>query len=129
MTIREATDADVPRVVEILKIVGNYVPGFDYSSMSHPLLVAEADGRIVGFLQGFIGFPYAYMADIAVLPEYRDRGVMSALQGAMDQLLSYCGVPAWVAFVREDNEECHRKIQSFGARPTVRGTIYQKELQ
>lgn len=112
VSIRRAVPEDAPRLVEIY---GYYVEktaiSFEYTVPSleefrgrmerimrrYPYLVAEVDGRVVGYAYAgaFVGraaYDWACELTIYLDPEARKRGLGRALYGAMEKALGAMGV-------------------------------------
>ena len=93
MKIRVLTEKDVNAVVEIdRKILGEERPEFWKRKIAYadvyprPALVAELDGKVVGFIMGYVsgwefGVPntIGWIDTLGVDPEYQRRGIGSAL--------------------------------------------------
>lgn len=109
LTVREATDRDLPAVLALLQASLGWVPDDDYArffSWKHhespfgrsPAWVAvdpDADDRVVGFRtfsrwrfdQGGITVPAVRAVDTATHPDYQGRGIFSLLtRHALDAL-------------------------------------------
>jgi GNAT superfamily N-acetyltransferase len=99
VAIRNATEADVPQILEFIRALAAYERAPDAvkateadllrdgfgSSPYFQCLIAEADGRPTGFAFYFfdystwIGRPGIYVEDIFVYPEFRGLGIGKAL--------------------------------------------------
>ena len=112
MTIRTATMADVPRLVEIYGYyVENTAISFEYDIPSveefgnrvqktlknYPYLVVEEDGKVWGFVYGdaFVGrAAYRYSCELTIYLDYeaRGRGYGRKLYETMEELLKAQGI-------------------------------------
>jgi len=121
VTVRDATEADLDRVAELWAemidlhhdlderfwIRNPDGAGYFRKSMAESLddekrvlVVAEADGRVAGFVHGSIcdepttmsGRPCAYISDVSVGFEFRGRGVGRKLMDATMKRLGDLGV-------------------------------------
>ncbi len=107
-TIRLFGLADLERVMEINRtcLPENYSPGFFteiFQRFPESFMVAEVDGEVIGYamcrvehkfgLGLFGGAKRGHLISIAVLPDFRRRGVASALmKEVMEALVGYgCG--------------------------------------
>lgn len=112
MTIRTATMADVPRLVEIYGYyVENTAISFEYDIPSveefsnrvqktlknYPYLVVEEDGKVWGFVYGgaFVGrAAYRHSCELTIYLDYeaRGRGYGRKLYETMEELLKAQGI-------------------------------------
>jgi L-amino acid N-acyltransferase YncA len=135
MTIRDATDADLPAVVEIYNAA---IPGRmatadteavsvdsrrvwfqEHSPQHRPLWVADVDGSVVGWLsfQSFYGRPaYHATAEVSVYvaPSHHRRGVAAALLGRAIERAPQLGLKTLLGFIFGHNEPSLRLFQTFG---------------
>ena len=77
-------------------------------------LVAETDGKIAGFAGAWIVLDEAHVTNIAVLPEYRGRGIGMALTESLLQYASNLGVVYATLEVRRSNEAAKRMYRAAG---------------
>jgi ribosomal protein S18 acetylase RimI-like enzyme len=81
MLIREYTPKDIPAIFKINRLCHkNYQPNIQLLESIHDgqLWVAEVEGVIAGFLLSiYRDGPYVY--NVAVLPQYRNKGIASKL--------------------------------------------------
>lgn len=119
LTVREATDADVPTVARIMSAVTPDHP-WTADSLAHELQrlrehplglhaaqwLAEDEGGAVGMAAAlqFAGMyhPGRYHAELMVLPEAERRGVGTRLAGVMEAHLRSCGAREVLAGAFED---------------------------
>ncbi len=87
-------------------------------------LVAEADGMIVGRI-GLEAYypPFAQMLDLAVRPEYRRRGIGTALMRACRSRVARRGFCALYLQTEIDNTAAHRLYTSLGFLPLAHGVM------
>jgi GNAT superfamily N-acetyltransferase len=143
--IRPATPADVPAIAALIRALA------EYEKLAHEVvldeadlhahlfgprpaaevLVAEADGRAVGFAlffptySTFLGKPGIYLEDLFVVPECRGRGLGKGLLVALAKLAADrgCGRLEWA--VLDWNEPSIRFYQSLGAVPKDEWVLYR----
>jgi ribosomal-protein-alanine N-acetyltransferase len=124
---------DLGAVMDInLKILPeNYTPGFFlelYRNYPKTFIVAEVEGRIVGYvmcrieraisLRGFL--TRGHVVSIAVLPNYRRRGIGTALmEKAMEGMIEYGAKEAYLE-VRTSNIPAMNLYRKLGFRVTNR---------
>jgi L-amino acid N-acyltransferase YncA len=135
MTIRDATDADLPAVVEIYNAA---IPGRmatadteavsvdsrrvwfqEHSPQHRPLWIADVGGSVVGWLsfQSFYGRPaYHATAEVSVYvaPSRHRRGVAGALLGRAIEHAPQLGLKTLLGFIFGHNEPSLRLFQAFG---------------
>jgi GNAT superfamily N-acetyltransferase len=99
----------------------------------HLLLVAEAGGEVVGHVEARMrrdeaaGFTGTYVEELAVAPEWRGRGVGTALMAAVDEWARGKGALSVALDHFHTNEGAHRLYERLGFH--VRGIIMEKRLQ
>ncbi len=86
-------------------------------------IVAEEDGIIAGYCGVHMIYEEGHITNVAVLPEYRKRGIGRALLEAM---MAQTGLECYTLEVRESNSEAIRLYQRmgfkvFGKRPKYYG--------
>lgn len=129
--IRQASEADLVSVININRVClpENYTYFFFQTILrNYPktFLVAEVDGKIVGYimcrveriLSKFERFKFkkaGHVISIAVLPEYRNRGIASSLLGkAMDALKNEYGCEEVFLEVRVSNSPAISLYEKLG---------------
>jgi GNAT superfamily N-acetyltransferase len=145
MTLRPATDADVPQIVAFIRALA------DYERLLHEVvatehgirralfgprpyaevILAEADGVPVGFalffhtFSTFLGQPGLYLEDLFVVPEARGTGVGKALLAELARLAIArgCGRVEWAVLTW--NAPAIRFYDSLGATPNEAWTVYR----
>jgi GNAT superfamily N-acetyltransferase len=149
LRIKEATSADVPKIVQLVKKLAEYEKlssevtateelftryGFGENSYYQALLAETSEGTnstSIGFalyfftFSTFVGKPTLYLEDLFVLPEYRGRGVGSQLlkQLARIALQRDCGRMEWS--VLDWNEPAIKIYLGLGAKPMSDWTQYR----
>lgn len=99
----------VPRTILQSPSLWSYIDRFGSQKDDH-CLVAEEDGIIVGAIWVRCIKSYGYIADhvpeivISVYPQYRKKGIGTALLAAMLNLLSEKGYPQTSLSVQKDND-------------------------
>lgn len=134
-TIRNATLADIPLVMELIRALADYEKLSDRVTATPELieqalfgprplaecLIAEADGEAAGFalffhnFSTFIGKPGIYLEDLFVKPEFRGRGLGKALLARLAQIAvdRDCGRMEWA--VLDWNEPSIKFYRALGA--------------
>ena len=77
-------------------------------------LVAEADGRIIGYAGAWIILEESHITNIAVLEEWRGRGIGKQLTQSLLQYLSNLGACYATLEVRVSNEPAQNLYRSLG---------------
>ena len=133
MIIRRATADDVDRIAEMEKVCFPEEPwsrdmvAAEFSGLNPTrYFAAEEDGRIVAYAGVWDIPPEGYITNVAVLPEYRRRGVASqVLQTMIDECLAE-GVTDITLEVRVSNDPAIALYRSFGFEEAgVRRRYYQ----
>ncbi len=120
--LREASFLDIPRMVKIEKRVFKKPWGFDaffgefFKSFSK-ILVAEVDGKLAGFAVLWILPPEAYLANIAVDPEFQGLGIGTRLLEAVEEMAKDSGANYIILEVRVSNKAAIRLYEKFGFEP------------
>ncbi len=89
-------------------------------------LAAELDGRIVGAVLGTHDVRKGWINRLAVLPEYRHRGIARRLIEACEQALMAEGIEIIAALVEAGNEPSARLFASQGYRTDVPVYYFRK---
>ena len=112
MNFRAATAADLP-VLAAIQSASSEASQWDPASyLDYQCVVAEQDGRIVGFVVSRATAPDEHeILNLAIEPEYRRRGIARAL------LRESMKSGAWFLEVRESNLPAIRLYESLGFRP------------
>ena len=133
--IRQATEADVPLILEFIRGLAKYERLEDRvvateerlraTLFGNPrfaeVLIGEEDGAPAGFAlffhnySTFLGLPGIYLEDLFVKPEMRGRGYGKALLARLAQVAKErgCGRVEWA--VLDWNEPAIKFYQSLGA--------------
>ena len=108
MTVRVATHEDLPSLKALLEDTGLAIKELRYDNFTHPVLVAEVEGKVVGMLSALLGHPYCYITEIAVAPEWQNRGVATQLGLTFEDHIRLMGYTAWATCTRVggDGEAC-----------------------
>lgn len=134
--IRPATPADVPLLVSLIEALADYerlrhACFANVEPLSHHLfgprpyaeaLIAEWSGRGVGFALFFHTFstfqcaPTLYLEDLFILPEYRRRGIASAMMRRLAALAVQRGCRRFEWSVLEWNRPAIKFYERAGAR-------------
>jgi GNAT superfamily N-acetyltransferase len=143
--VRPAVPADLPIIARLIRALAEYERladrvVFDERQLGDHLfgprpaaevLLAETDGRVVGFalffqnFSTFLGRPGLYLEDLFVEPAFRGRGHGKALLCALARLAVErgCGRLEWA--VLDWNEPAIRFYKSLGAIPMDEWTVYR----
>jgi GNAT superfamily N-acetyltransferase len=144
-TIRFARPDDLPTIFGLIKGLAEYerlgheVTATEAALREHlfgerrfcEVLMAEADGRVVGFALFFHNYstfltkPGIYLEDLFVLPEERGRGYGKALLSCLARVAIErgCGRLEWS--VLDWNEPSIRFYRALGAVPMDEWTVYR----
>lgn len=127
--IREATRADREALVRIARASFDRVYAFFAVRglrRADPLLVAEDEGAVLGFLEGFVfsgAPPIGYIYFVAVDPVRRGGGTGRALVAdALDRFRAAGGTRVFAA-VPKDNDASRRLFESLGFRDVPRSAL------
>lgn len=139
MTIRDATEADLPALRDIYNHallhttaiwnddvvdVENRRAWFQArATQGYPILVAEIDGRVAGYasfgdFRVQDGFRATVENSIYVIPEAQGKGVARALMAALVDRARACGKHVMIAAVHDDNTASMQLHQALGFRTT-----------
>jgi len=130
LLVQEHHDFDEARFLAPSPDTPEMYASFLASQLNDPsvvMLVAEHDGRVVGYAYGAIeGHDYmalrgpaAVLHDIIVTPDYRRRGVGRALLDAMLAALASHPVPRIVLSTAQQNTPAQRLFERMGFRRTM----------
>jgi len=111
LNIRKGRPEDIERVLELWRDAGATPKSTDtppdlarlLAQAQAVLLVAEADGRVVGTVVGGWDGWRGNIYRLAVLPEYRRRGIAGALMREVDAVLAGLGARRITALVEHDH--------------------------
>ena len=139
MSIRPATAADLPRILEIYApYVEHTAISFEYTvptleeftgrfltiTAQFPWLVWEEDGSILGYAYGSLPFERAAYqwsaeASIYLCPEARGRGIGKSLYAALEDILRRQGYRKVYAIITTANEASVAFHKAVGYRHTA----------
>jgi ribosomal protein S18 acetylase RimI-like enzyme len=129
MTVRRATEADLPAVEELWRAFEREVPPPDHVDVDHEQelaeireivegglgFVAERDGEVTGFALARRRSPrVGYLSDLYVRPELRREGVAAALVLGVVQTLAADGVEHLELEVQASNADARAVYQHWG---------------
>ena len=119
ITIRRMTMDDVDGVyaVEIGTFVDAWSRDAFVSDMKNPgarYLVAEQDGKIIGYAGAWVILDESHITNIAVLKEHRGQGTGKRLTHGLLQYLSNLGAAYATLEVRRSNEIAQNLYKSLG---------------
>ena len=112
LTIRNARKTDVPHVLQLWKKFGEYHGWLDtpkalawrIEKQGDLLLLAEAEGEIVGSVMGSYDGRFAFVARLVVAPGYRKKGIATKLMQELETRLRDKGA-SQVSLLIEDNND------------------------
>jgi len=111
------------------ELADQYISYLKSQCQSHDgkILIALSDGSAVGFVAVWRGFDienlitslhsFAYVSDIAVLPEYQKRGIAKRLMAAAERFAKSLGVTHCKVGVLARNTAAAKLYESSGFRP------------
>jgi len=89
-------------------------------------LVAVDGGRIIGVVFGSHDHRKGWINRLAVLPEYRGRGVASSLVAACEKALRVSGIEIVAALIEPENTVSCALFERLGYRNDVPARYYRK---
>ncbi len=145
LTIRAATEADVPLILEFIRDLAEYEKLADHvvatedllrtTLFGHPrfaeVIIGEAEGRPVAFalffhnFSTFLGRPGIYLEDLFVKPESRGHGYGKAMLARLAAIARSrnCGRLEWS--VLNWNEPAIEFYKSLGAKPMDEWQVFR----
>lgn len=120
MLIREAHNQDIDQLIAIEELCYDHPwprEAFEEEIERDDVgisLVAEDEGLIVGFLSGMAGVDEFHLHNIAVHPDFRERGIGRGLVEAAESLCRQRGFQRILLEVRKDNEVARRLYLDLG---------------
>jgi ribosomal protein S18 acetylase RimI-like enzyme len=129
MTVRRASEADLPAVAELWRAFEREVPPPDHVDVDHEQelaeireivegglgFVAERDGEVTGFALARRRSPrVGYLSDLYVRPDLRREGVAAALVLAVVEMLAADGVEHLELEVQASNAAARAVYQHLG---------------
>lgn len=118
-TIRRMTDADVDGVAAVEAATfptpwSRDAFASEMKNVAARYLVAEKDGRVIGYAGAWIILDESHITNIAVLKEARGQGIGRALTHGLLQYLSNLGAAYATLEVRKANEVAQNLYKSLG---------------
>ena len=134
MLVREATEADLPSILDIENreilanvahfgqtpvTLGQAKASFESARGKYPWFVAEAEGQIVGFARcgpwkARESYRFATEVGVYVVPERQGQGIGKALYKALFPAMRACGLRTVLAGIVQPNPASNRLHESFG---------------
>ena len=113
MQIRSYTDADFPKLLQLLKDANIFYEPLDKretfnKKIEHDqesIIIAEDNGRIVGTVFTIYDPWNAFVYHLGVHPEYRGKGLANKLMDEAEERLKRRGMIRPTLFVEEENEQ------------------------
>lgn len=132
MLIRSAETWDIPAIHDIERRCfstpwGREAVESELSYENGVMLVAEEDGRAVGYVSMRFVLDEGYLNNIAVLPDCRRRGLASALLTELASRARDLGLAFLTLEVRASNEPAKRLYASQGYAPVGRRRRFYRE--
>jgi ribosomal protein S18 acetylase RimI-like enzyme len=134
--IRRATVEDYPAIAEVWRKSGSSIRPHTRDSerafreqlhaFADSYLVAVEADRMIGVVLGTHDLRKGWINRLAVLPEYRRRGVGAALVQACEDALRALGIPILAALVEQDNAPSAALFQRLGYREDVPVRYFRK---
>lgn len=126
---------DIPALLAIEKACFEDLWRYDQTAFidiasTHPyFVVAELDGRVVGYQFNAIDGGFGYLVRIAVLPEVNSRGIGTRLMAEAVQFFEREHVSRIMLNTQEENTHAHRLYEWFGfIRLNQKGFVLRKYL-
>jgi len=118
-TIRRMTEADVDGVAAVEAVTfptpwSREAFASEMKNVAARYLVAEKEGRVIGYAGAWIILDESHITNIAVLKEERGQGVGRALTEGLLQYLSNLGAAYATLEVRKSNEVAQNLYVSLG---------------
>lgn len=122
LIIRTATEKDIDSIVKLEELC--FTVPWSKDALYHDMtenekslyIVAEVDGRTVGYMSLWIILDEGHINNVAVLPEYRNRHIGSAIIDTMLRFTQEAGVKSHTLEVRAGNEAARGLYDKFGFR-------------
>ena len=120
LIIRQAKGEDARQVAEVEKAC--FSTPWSYESLKHDIreneraiyMAAEIDGKICGYAGLWKIIDEGHITKVAVLPEYRRRGIAGAMLKALVQEASQQGIERFTLEVRAGNEAAKKLYAGLG---------------
>lgn len=126
--VRLAVEEDAKALQELVHACGLYDPAVDYSDYTQPVLVAEHEGRVVGFVQVLLGKPTSVIMDLGVHPDFQHQGVAQQLIAALETLMKEVGLTTWVTVIADSRRRMQICAEKWGAIPRAKATTYVRNI-
>ncbi|MBX5459115.1 MAG: GNAT family N-acetyltransferase [Thermogemmatispora sp.] len=135
VSIRSVRNSDFEALCEIERLC--FAPLWRYDAAAfadiaatHPyFVVAELEGRLVGYQFNTVDEGYGYLIRIAVHPAFSGQGIGARLMAEAISFFARAGARRIMLNTQEDNQRAHRLYEWFGfVRMPQRGFILRKEL-
>jgi GNAT superfamily N-acetyltransferase len=143
--IREATPADVPTILELIRELAVYEREPDAVEATEPLVhealfgpspaaschIAELDGEVVGFALWYVtfstwkGLAGLWLEDLFVRPAARGHGIGKALLQTLAGVCVERGYARFEWWVLDWNVDAQGFYRSLGARPEDDWTVWR----
>ena len=143
--IRDATEDDVPALMELVHALAEYEREPDAVKMTAPMLraalfgpqpvagcsVAELDGQVVGFALWYVtfstwqGVPGIWLEDLFIRPQARGHGLGAALLKELARLCVARGYSRFEWWVLDWNTDAQGFYRRLGAEPEADWTVWR----
>jgi len=138
-TIRRATAADYDQIIAVWATGGGHFSAQGRESleafrrqvelMGHLYFVAVDGDRVIGVVLGSHDHRKGWVNRLAVLPEYRRRGVAAALVSTCDAAIRACGIEIVAALVETHNAASIALFERLGYHADVPVLYFRKLSQ
>lgn len=120
LTIRQADKRDINAIADLEKIC--FSTPWSRDSITHELtkndmafyVVAEIDSRVIGYGGMWHIIDEAHITNVAVMPEYREKHIASAILAVMIEVSARQGIRRFTLEVRSSNEAAKKLYRNFG---------------
>jgi len=120
ITLRQAEVRDIPTLLALEELCFEQLWRYDTLSFhdilqTHPyFVVAELDGKVIGYQFNALDGEYGYLVRIAVHPAYNNRGIGARLMAEAIQFFKTARSTRIMLNTQEDNTHAHRLYEWFG---------------
>lgn len=132
MIIRKMTKEDINWVYKIEE--ESFSMPWSISSFEKELendltyyIIAEIDGKVVGYMGMWIVLGEGQVTNIAVAKEYRGKGIGKALLAHILEYAKQTDIEMLFLEVRESNEVARKLYESYGFSPIARRKAYYRQ--
>ncbi|HHV74838.1 ribosomal-protein-alanine N-acetyltransferase [Thermoanaerobacterium sp. PSU-2] len=131
--IRPMVKSDIDKVMEIEYLsfsvpwsFESFVMEVTKNSCAH-YIVAEVDGKVAGYGGFWVVVDEGHITNIAVHPDFRGKGVGSAIVEGLIELAKNKGITSMTLEVRESNLVAQSLYKKYGFRPVGKRRGYYQD--